>query len=106
MVAAAIQAPRMSSKTESFVDDKRKDDICQSNIIATRVVAYVVRTSLGHKGMDKMIQTASASFGIILDKLCQNNGTSGDSFGGPSPQDEQKHKQLNCGFGFEYTFSP
>ncbi|GAB4861002.1 T-complex protein 1 subunit delta [Ancistrocladus abbreviatus] len=67
MAAAAVQAPRTSSKTESFVDNKRKDDIRQQNIVAARTVADAVRTSLGPKGMDKMIQTASGEVIITND---------------------------------------
>ncbi|GAB4851164.1 hypothetical protein Ancab_030458 [Ancistrocladus abbreviatus] len=67
MVAATVQAPCTSSKTESFVNNKCKDDICQQNIVATRVVADAVRTNLGPKGMDKMIQTASGEVIITND---------------------------------------
>ncbi|MCH96873.1 T-complex protein 1 subunit delta-like, partial [Trifolium medium] len=48
-----------SSKTESYTDNKRKDDVRQSNIIAARSVANAVRTSLGPKGMDKMISNSN-----------------------------------------------
>ncbi|PQQ15558.1 T-complex protein 1 subunit delta [Prunus yedoensis var. nudiflora] len=57
---AVISQPRSSSKTESYVDNKRKEDIRQANILAARAVADAVRTSLGPKGMDKMISTATA----------------------------------------------
>ncbi|GAB4849501.1 hypothetical protein Ancab_004295 [Ancistrocladus abbreviatus] len=67
MAVAAVQAPRTSSKTESFVDNKSKDDIRQQNIVTARVVADAVRTSLGPKGMDKMIQTASGEVIITND---------------------------------------
>ncbi|KAF5201312.1 T-complex protein 1 subunit delta [Thalictrum thalictroides] len=58
MAAPAVHQSR-SSKTESYTDNKRKDDVRQANIIATRLVADAARTSLGPKGMDKMICTAS-----------------------------------------------
>ena len=57
---AAITAPQhRSSKTESYVDNKRKEDIRHANIVVARSVASAVRTSLGPKGMDKMISTSS-----------------------------------------------
>ncbi|XP_047327011.1 T-complex protein 1 subunit delta-like [Impatiens glandulifera] len=66
MATAAVQAPR-ASKTESYVDNKRKEDIRQANIIAARAVADAVRTSLGPKGMDKMISMASGEVIITND---------------------------------------
>merc|ERR1712127_380946 len=38
------------------LDSEKSKDIRQTNIIAARAVADVVRTSLGPRGMDKMIQ--------------------------------------------------
>lgn len=58
---------RVSSKTESYVDNKRKEDVRQANIVAARAVADAVRTSLGPKGMDKMISTASGEVIITND---------------------------------------
>ncbi|PWA43546.1 hypothetical protein CTI12_AA507350 [Artemisia annua] len=63
-MAAAAVAP---SKTESYVDNKRKDDIRMSNIKSARSVADAVRTSLGPKGMDKMISTGSGDVIITND---------------------------------------
>ncbi|KAE9453926.1 hypothetical protein C3L33_14176, partial [Rhododendron williamsianum] len=64
----AVQASRQaSSKTESYVDNKRKEDIRRANIVAARAVADAVRTSLGPKGMDKMISTASGEVIITND---------------------------------------
>ncbi|KAI3832283.1 hypothetical protein MKX03_009327 [Papaver bracteatum] len=57
----------ISSKTESYVDNKRKDDIRRSNIIAGKAVADAVRTSLGPKGMDKMIQNGNGEVIITND---------------------------------------
>ncbi|XP_052179975.1 T-complex protein 1 subunit delta [Diospyros lotus] len=68
MASLAVQAPRAGpSKTESYVDNKRKEDIRQANIVAARAVADAVRTSLGPKGMDKMISTASGEVIITND---------------------------------------
>lgn len=66
MAAPAVPQVR-SSKTESYTDNKRKDDVRQSNIISARSVADAVRTSLGPKGMDKMISTASGEVIITND---------------------------------------
>ncbi|KAM1938284.1 hypothetical protein FF1_015903 [Malus domestica] len=63
---AVISQPR-SSKTESYVDNKRKEDIRQANSTAARAVADAVRTSLGPKGMDKMISTANGEVIITND---------------------------------------
>ncbi|KAL5726601.1 T-complex protein 1 subunit delta [Ranunculus cassubicifolius] len=66
MAAAAVQ-PARSSKVENYTDNKRKDDVRQANIIAGSSVADAVRTSLGPKGMDKMISTASGEVIITND---------------------------------------
>ncbi|KAE9453307.1 hypothetical protein C3L33_14791, partial [Rhododendron williamsianum] len=64
----AVQASRQaSSKTESYVDNKRKEDIRRANIVAARAVADAARASLGPKGMDKMISTASGEVIITND---------------------------------------
>ncbi|GKB66330.1 T-complex protein 1 subunit delta, partial [Tanacetum coccineum] len=66
-MAAVASAPARASKVESYVDNKRKDDIRMSNIKSARSVADAVRTSLGPKGMDKMISTASGDVIITND---------------------------------------
>lgn len=68
--------PKAKSKTEMYVDTKRKDDIRHANIVAAKAVADAVRTSLGPRGMDKMLSTATGDVIItndgatILDKVC------------------------------------
>ncbi|KAI3914672.1 hypothetical protein MKW92_011346 [Papaver armeniacum] len=57
----------ISCNTETYVDNKRKDDIRRSNIIAGKTVADAVRTSLGPKGMDKMIQNGNGEVIITND---------------------------------------
>jgi T-complex protein 1 subunit delta len=47
--------PGESGDTAFRGDSEKSKDIRQTNIIAARAVADVVRTSLGPKGMDKMI---------------------------------------------------
>ncbi|MFS8001503.1 putative chaperonin ATPase [Helianthus anomalus] len=66
-MATTVAPPPRAGKTESYVDNKRKDDIRMSNIKAARAVADAVRTSLGPKGMDKMISTASGEVIITND---------------------------------------
>ena len=66
MAAPAVPQPR-SSKTESYVDNKRKEDIRHANIVAARAIADAVRTSLGPKGMDKMIQQSGGDVTISND---------------------------------------
>jgi len=57
------------------VDTKRKDDIRYANIVAAKAVADAVRTSLGPRGMDKMLSSANGDVIItndgatILDKM-------------------------------------
>ncbi|KAJ4838971.1 T-complex protein 1 subunit delta [Turnera subulata] len=67
MASPAVAPPRSSSKTESYVDNKRKEDIRQLNISSACSVADAVRTSLGPKGMDKMISTPSGEVIITND---------------------------------------
>ncbi|KMZ56697.1 T-complex protein 1 subunit delta [Zostera marina] len=64
---AAPSAPIRSSKTESYIDTKRRDDVRRVNILAARAVADAVRTSLGPKGMDKMISSANGDVIITND---------------------------------------
>ncbi|EFJ24224.1 hypothetical protein SELMODRAFT_102150 [Selaginella moellendorffii] len=57
----------ISGKTETYVDNKRKDDVRQANIMAAKAVADAVRTSLGPRGMDKMLSTSSGEVIITND---------------------------------------
>jgi T-complex protein 1 subunit delta len=54
-------------KTEKYVDNKRKDDIRMANINAAKAVADAVRTSLGPRGMDKMLTSANGDVVITND---------------------------------------
>lgn len=47
-----------------FQGREKQQDIRRSNIVAARAVADMVRTSLGPKGMDKMIQSAEG--GVVI----------------------------------------
>ena len=52
---------------ERYVDNKRKEDVRQANMMAAKSVADAVRTSLGPRGMDKMLQTGNGEVIITND---------------------------------------
>jgi len=66
-MAAAAAAPAPSRKTETYTDTKRRDDVRGANIAAARAVADAVRTSLGPRGMDKMISSGDQEVIITND---------------------------------------
>lgn len=57
----------VGSRTEKYVDTKRKDDVRNVNMVAAKAVADAVRTSLGPRGMDKMLSTATRDVIITND---------------------------------------
>nr|CAD1842756.1 unnamed protein product [Ananas comosus var. bracteatus] len=63
--AAAASASSSARKGETYTDTKRRDDVRMANILAARAVADAVRTSLGPRGMDKMIASASSGDVVI-----------------------------------------
>ncbi|CAF1057092.1 unnamed protein product [Brachionus calyciflorus] len=60
-------APTAKKSTAAFKDRTKPEHVRESNIIAAKSVAEAVRTSLGPKGMDKMIQAADGSVTITND---------------------------------------
>ncbi|KAL6143479.1 hypothetical protein ACLB2K_054174 [Fragaria x ananassa] len=72
MAETVAAAPR-SSKTESFVDNKRKEAVRQANILALSTVADAIRTRLGPRGMDKNHKMISTASGDVI--LITNDGT-------------------------------
>ncbi|PWN23966.1 putative t-complex protein 1 delta subunit (tcp-1-delta) [Microstroma glucosiphilum] len=58
------QAPRQQN---SFKAQDKPDEVRRSNISAARAVSDAIRTSLGPKGMDKMIQTPQGEVVITND---------------------------------------
>ncbi|VDM96089.1 unnamed protein product [Thelazia callipaeda] len=60
------EAPQ-KSKNVSFKDTEKPDSVRSSNIVAAKAVAEAVRTSLGPKGMDKMIETGKGEVTITND---------------------------------------
>jgi T-complex protein 1 subunit delta len=56
-----------SSRPGAFKDRTKPEHVRDSNIVAAKAVADAVRTSLGPKGMDKMIQSPDGSVTITND---------------------------------------
>lgn len=55
--ATGAPGPAVSSKAgDTYTDTKRKDDVRMANMEAAKAVADAVRTSLGPRGMDKMVR--------------------------------------------------
>lgn len=54
-MASAGVAPNPANST--FKDREKPQEVRRSNIVAGRAIADAIRTSLGPKGMDKMVQT-------------------------------------------------
>ena len=65
-VAAATPSASMN-KAGTFKDRTKPEHVRDSNITAAKAVANAVRTSLGPKGMDKMIQSPDSSVTITND---------------------------------------
>ncbi|KAI5075254.1 hypothetical protein GOP47_0009330 [Adiantum capillus-veneris] len=60
-------ANKASTNVDRYVDTSRKHDIRQANIVAAQAVADAVRTSLGPRGMDKMLALSSGDVIITND---------------------------------------
>ena len=59
----------MEKAADKQIDNEKQKDIRMTNITAARAVADVVRTSLGPRGMDKMVslkinQLTNLNFGV------------------------------------------
>jgi hypothetical protein len=66
--SAATTTPTSIGKKDSVFAGKEKAvDVRHANIVAAKAVAEVVRTSLGPKGMDKMIQSSDGEVIITND---------------------------------------
>ena len=53
-------------KGDRLKDTQKTKDIRTSNIIAAKAVADAVRTSLGPRGMDKMIQKGDGEVSVLI----------------------------------------
>lgn len=60
-------ASKSGQKSGTFKDRTKPEYVRDSNIIAAKAIADSVRTSLGPKGMDKMIQAGDGSVTITND---------------------------------------
>ncbi len=58
---------RKQGSNATFKDKEKPQEVRTSNILAARAVADAIRTSLGPKGMDKMIQTGKGEVVITND---------------------------------------
>ncbi|KAK6734108.1 hypothetical protein RB195_017716 [Necator americanus] len=67
MSAKVAGAPKTSGKESSFKDKDKPESVRNSNIVAAKAVADAVRTSLGPRGMDKMIQSGNGDVTITND---------------------------------------
>uniref|UniRef100_A0A1I7UDJ1 T-complex protein 1 subunit delta n=1 Tax=Caenorhabditis tropicalis TaxID=1561998 RepID=A0A1I7UDJ1_9PELO len=68
-VPAAAPTARQSAsgRERSFKDKDKPESVRNSNIVAAKAVADAVRTSLGPRGMDKMIQSGNGDVTITND---------------------------------------
>lgn len=62
-----MAAPGKGAKGETFRDTTKKKDVREANIEAAKAVADAVRTSLGPRGMDKMVAAANGEVIITND---------------------------------------
>lgn len=67
IAAAPPRVTNSSNKQGAFKDRTKPEHVRDSNIVAAKAVANAVRTSLGPKGMDKMIQSGDGSVTITND---------------------------------------
>uniref|UniRef100_A0A6B2ELU9 T-complex protein 1 subunit delta n=1 Tax=Phlebotomus kandelakii TaxID=1109342 RepID=A0A6B2ELU9_9DIPT len=61
------QAARVKPQTSAYKDKSKPADIRSSNINAAKAVSDAIRTSLGPRGMDKMIQAGNGEVTITND---------------------------------------
>jgi len=64
---AATQAASSNAGNNAFKDKEKPQAVRTANIVAARAVADAIRTSLGPRGMDKMIQTGKGETIITND---------------------------------------
>ena len=66
MQAAPQQAPQNFDK-KTFRNQEKPQDVRRNNILSAKALADIVRTSLGPKGMDKMIKDSKGEVTITND---------------------------------------
>jgi T-complex protein 1 subunit delta len=67
MVAPAAGSGDAARKGSTYKNKEKPDMVRSSNMVAAKAVADAIRTSLGPKGMDKMIQSGSGDTTITND---------------------------------------
>lgn len=67
VAAAPPKVTNAYNKQGAFKDRTKPEHVRDSNIVAAKAVSNAVRTSLGPKGMDKMIQSSDGSVTITND---------------------------------------
>ena len=67
VAAAPARVTNQSNKQGAFKDRTKPEHVRDSNIVAAKAISNAVRTSLGPKGMDKMIQSSDGSVTITND---------------------------------------
>ena len=64
---ASVASAQPKSGFRAFKNSDKPDEVRRSNLSAAKAVSDAIRTSLGPKGMDKMIQTSSGEVVITND---------------------------------------
>ena len=64
---SAQVAPLVAPSNATFKDKEKPQEVRKANILAARAVSDAIRTSLGPKGMDKMIRTKTGEIIISND---------------------------------------
>ncbi|TMS35180.1 hypothetical protein L596_002633 [Steinernema carpocapsae] len=65
--AAGAPAAKIAANGKQFKDKDKPESVRNSNIVAAKAVADAIRTSLGPRGMDKMIQSGNGDVTITND---------------------------------------
>ena len=66
-MSASVASAQPKSGFRAFKNSDKPDEVRRSNLSAAKAVSDAIRTSLGPKGMDKMIQTSSGEVVITND---------------------------------------
>lgn len=64
---ASVARPAVAPSNATFKDKEKPQEVGKANILAARAVSDAIRTSLGPKGMDKMIRTKNGEIIISND---------------------------------------
>jgi T-complex protein 1 subunit delta len=67
MIAGAHRGGGGGKKGETFKDGRKQSDVRMANMYAAKAVADAIRTSLGPRGMDKMVCSANGEVTITND---------------------------------------